>query len=134
MMRDRGRTDQPLEIAATKPSQRELPEHFSVVAEHTDLPEDVPEHDQGALDIGPALLLGRHRHLDPLRVGVVALILVARVELFGLVGDFHAFAPGLDNLLIGQQELDIGIAAVVVIEPALALQPVPQRRLRQRLQ
>ena len=41
----------------------------------------------------------------------------------------------LDHLIVGQQKLDIGVAAIVVIDqPALALQPVPQRRLRQRLQ
>ena len=37
-------------------------------------------------------------------------------------------------MVIGQQEIDIGIAAVVVDQAIFALQTIPQRRLRQRLQ
>src|SRR2546421_9115232 len=78
MMRDRGRTDQSLEIAAPEPPDRELPEYAPVVAEHADLPEDIAQHDQRAPDVGPGLQFRRDRHLDAVGVGVVALILVAR--------------------------------------------------------
>ena len=37
-------------------------------------------------------------------------------------------------MLIGQSEIDIGVAAIVVNQAPLAFEPVPQRRLRQRLQ
>ena len=40
----------------------------------------------------------------------------------------------LTTCVIRQQEIDIGIAAVVIDQAAFRLQAVPQRRLRQRLQ
>src|SRR5258708_35957672 len=65
MMPDHRRGDQAFDIAMPEPPEREFPKHLLVVAEHADLPENVPETDQDALDIGPALLLRRDRQLAP---------------------------------------------------------------------
>src|SRR4051812_39520399 len=89
---DHRRADQPLDVALAKAAERELPENPLVIAEHTDLPEDVAQHDQAPADIRPAPELVGHRHLDAPGVGVVALILVACEKLLGLVGSFHAAA------------------------------------------
>ena len=62
-------------------------------------------------------------------------MLVAGEQRFGLIGDAHAFAPHRKHLVVGHPELDVRFAAVVVLDqPVLALEPIPQRRARQRLQ
>ncbi len=105
-----------------------------VVAEHADFPENIAQHDQAAPDIVPAFLFRADRHFQPVGVGILALILIAREQLLGLIGDLHALAPRTDHLVVRQQEIDVGIAAVVLDQPVFALQAIPQRRLRQRLQ
>src|SRR5260370_29840305 len=106
-MGDQGRADQAFQIATPQTPQRKLPEHLAVVAEYTDLPENLAQHDQSELDIAPVLLFRAHRHLQLVGIGEIALILVARVESFGLIGDLHASAPRSEDLIVWQQEIDV---------------------------
>ena len=62
-------------------------------------------------------------------------MLVAGDQRFRLIGDAHALAPHRQHLVVGHPERDVRFAAVVVLDqPVLALEAVPQRRARQRLQ
>ena len=124
-MGDHGGANQAFQVATPQTSQRELPEHFAVVAEHADLPENLAQHNQSALDIGPAFLFGAHRHPQLVGIGEIALILVTRVQSFGLVGDLHASAPRSENLIVWQQEIDVRIPAFVVDQTIFTLQPIP---------
>ena len=54
---------------------------------------------------------GLMRRLQPVRIGVADLVLVALQQLVGLVGAAHAVAPGRDDMVVGQAEVDVGIAA-----------------------
>src|SRR5476651_2345469 len=118
-------TDQALELAMPPSSPPTLPASLLVVAEHADFRENIAQHDQTAPDIGPALHLGADRHFQPIGVGVFALVLIARKEFLRLVGGFHAFAPRTDDLLIRQTEIDIGVAAVIVMDQtAFALEAI----------
>src|SRR4029077_15980671 len=62
------------------------------------------------------------------------LIFVAIQQFLGFVGAAHAGAPGLDDVVVRQMKIDIGLTALVLDQPVLAFQAVPQWRLRQRLQ
>src|SRR5260370_12009369 len=133
-MPDHGGADQAFQVATPQAPQRKLPEHLAVVTEYTDLPENLAQHDQPALDIGPALLFRAHWRLQLVGIGEIALILVTRVQFLGLIGDLHAFSPRSENLIVWQQEIDVRIPAFVVDQAIFTFQSIPQRGLWKRLQ
>ena len=86
------------------------------------MPEQATEHGQALRQ--KAEPLSRQRLPAPLRPDVGELVAVAIEQGLGLVGFLHAAAPHVDDVVVGQQEVHVGLALRVVDDAALLLQPV----------
>src|SRR5947209_16553732 len=125
VMRDHRDRNQALDVSMPQARQGEFPKYLAVVAEHADLPKNIPQHDEAALDIGPRLLLRRHRYLHPVWIGKIDLILKPIIEPLRLERALHAFTPGIDHLIIRQQKIDVGIPGIVIDKPVVARETIP---------
>ncbi len=134
-MRDEANADDALDVTLLQARPHELPELAAIVTAHPDIPEDLGQHGQAALDIGPGDPLRAVRRRQPVGVGDAILVLETLEQFFGCVGTRHGVTPHPHHLIVRQVEIDIGITAVVIQQQTVfLLQPIPQRRARQRLQ
>src|ERR1700712_4203045 len=125
LMRDHDRADEIFNLSPRKAPQGEFPEFDSVVAEHSDLPENLAKHGQAHLDVAPRSLL-RRTGLQPLRISFANLIFEALENLVGLKGASHAGAPRSHDVFVGKPEVYIGFAAFILDQTVLALQTIPE--------
>src|SRR5205807_1735164 len=134
MVAHHGAVDQVLHAPGPQHPPRHPPEDAPVVAARAEPPEE-PEEDR---DAAPDARRSQARRIQgkapPPPEGVALVIGVPRVEELRGVGRPNAPPPHLEHRLLGQPEPDVRLARGILEQPPLAGQPIPERRLRERVQ
>ena len=134
MVAHHGAVDQVFHAPGPQHLPRHPPEHPSVVPARAEPPEE-PQEDRGAAPDARGSQARRIQGKAPSPPEGVALVIgVAGVEELRGVGRPNAPPPHLEHCLLGQPEPDVRLARGVLEQPPLAGQPLPERRLGERVQ
>ena len=111
-----------------------LPERFPVKTEYAHTDEHTQEHIQALADIRKVhpLLAGSER--NAVGEGVVYVVDEALVDKLRLICRGDAVTPFFHHLIVGQQELDVGLAVFVRHQASFFFQSPPERGLGQGVQ
>ena len=112
---------------------RRAPERLAIIRQHADAPDDPERQHQRARQVRPVeLALGGRNH--PVDISCIDLVVEAREQPLRIVGVGDAAPPHGDDLIVRAQEPHVAFQRRIVLQPLRLLEPVPERRLRQRLQ
>ncbi len=132
-MGDEPHAENGVDLPAPQRVARRPPERLAIIRQDSDVQEDAEGEHQCARQVCPVELAARRRD-NAIDVGRFDLVVEAREQPLRIVGIRDAAAPHRHHVLVRPQEAHVAFTRRIVLEPPGELEPIPQRRLRQRLQ
>src|SRR5947209_20585348 len=127
------RTEQAVDLAVLERMLCGAPERFAEVRQYADVQQRAPGQHRAAAQVRPCELALCRRYLA-VDVSRLDLMTEALEQFLGIVRIGDRAAPHSDHLVVRAQEYDVAFARVIIEQASIALEAIPQRRLRQRLQ
>ena len=131
MMANQGYLENVLDKALAQLGSEHFPKHTAIIAADSYMPDQSGEDRKGTAEISRCDLAQRVSGTAPIGVGFYSLSGIALVERFGFVHLGNEVQPVANHLLIGFEELDIGVAIFVMNNSAGLLKTIVERGLRQ---